>query len=391
MHLLVDHGDPYHVNTGDAAMLRVLVERALSAGCRVSVLTAAAERASRFLPNDDRVAFMSCGGRNQFLFHAVLAGRSIPGLPDGLAGPARAIAAEHRKLSCPPLRQLGERVNTTGFSLPAMQQWLELVSTVDAVGFAGGGYLCESFGGAAALTLATAQAARIFGKPAAWFSQGLGPIDSAQLREIALECLSHATSISCRHPLTLSPELLPSGPSATFSGDDSLSLGWTSNALRHVEADSIGIALRTCNSIGDVDENFITLLAEEIADTHSLGLLHFVSKVAMPADLIEPAAMFAEAARCKVMLASTYHPALWCAAAGGKVIAFAPSEYYRRKFASIESMFPGSVVFSSRQCLEADVHACLAKPHQGQRSQEIRTWSDRSRAEFTRWVASLAG
>lgn len=371
-------------------MLVVAVRRALSLGCEVTVMTRRADRAAQVLGTlAGSVRFTDGGGRDHTLFHAILAGRVIPGLAEHLVEGCVRLNGQHRRLACPPLRSLGERTNTTGFSLPAMHRWLEAVHGCDGVVMAGGGYLCDEFGGAAASAVATAQAAAAFGKPVVWVSQGLGPMEHAVVREVALEVLAGARAVGLR--AADDDALVPEGQ-GRFTGDDSLALVGDMEAAAGEGAGGrrLGVAVRECASIGGPGVAEAMVLAEDLADRQDYEVCEIESKLPADGPVPDVGWIMRRCAGCAVMLASTYHPALWCAAGGGRVVAVAETRYYRQKFRGLAEMFPEAVrVVGSLGEAEQWLAGALAQPVVGApvaRREELVLAGEKA---FTEWVGKL--
>lgn len=206
------------------------------------------------------------------------------------------------------------------------------------------------------------------GIPTAMFSQGLGPMDDEGLRALARQVLPRLDVLCVRERRAALPLLEGLGVAAEsvlVGGDDALELAHRLSP-NGAPRDAIGLGLRRSAYSGVTDETARTVgrVVQEAAARHGSDLrLVPVSLYPGEADArsfadvtgrdgdeaTTPAQAMRQAGGCRVVVAGSYHAAVFALAQGVPVVALSAAPYYDAKLAGLADLFPGGCRVLSAQ------------------------------------------
>ncbi len=228
--------------------------------------------------------------------------------------------------------------------------FLDAVSTCDLFVLCGMGAITDGFPEAARALLGMTALAQSRGVPTVMMGQGIGPLDEPELRALAAEVLPRVRLLALREEvggLPLCLELGVDRDRIRITGDDAIAI-----VERHPweRRDSIGLNLRVARYTG--------ITAERAAE-----LARVVAREAQGADVVDVAISYGAHERdegavsdepadfhvievigtCALVVACSYHAAVFALAQGIPVVALTASRYYDWKFAGLAGLFPGGV------------------------------------------------
>jgi polysaccharide pyruvyl transferase WcaK-like protein len=363
MNVLVDSCSYTCQNVGDLAMLTVAVSRLreLWPSARIRVLTSAPELVARHC---GAVETVPVDGRRQFLAEHLLgrADRWIPG--DGWHRVEESLRFRRPELfnrSASLKQRLRGRTHETQAN--DIEAFVDAVRSADLLVVNGAGILNDSFADHARAILATIDLAVRRGVPAALVGQGIGPIDSIELRRRASEVLPRAELIAVRESLASVPilESLGVDPSRiVVTGDDAIELALERTNRRNSPArvPAVGVNVRVASYAG-VDAAMLAPLREALASAataHGARLLgipiaHHGGRMDMETlrGLVDedddvpvldtPRAVIDRVGECRVVVTGSYHGAVFALAQGIPAVALIKSPYYAAKMAGVADQF----------------------------------------------------
>ena len=363
MNVLVDSCAYTCQNVGDLAMLTVAVARLreLWPAARIRVLTSAPQLVARHCGAVETVAVE---GRKQFLSEHLLgrADRWIPG------GGWRRIE-ESLRFSRPQLfnasagfkqrlRGGDDRRRTTD-----LEAFVEAIRTADLLVVNGAGILNDSFQEHALGILATIDLAVRRGVPAALVGQGIGPIDSIELRRRASEVLPRAELIAVRESqasVRILESLGVDRSRIAVTGDDAIELALerANRPASSTAKPAIGVNVRVASYAG-VDAAMLAPLKESLASAAAargarligIPIAHHGGRMDMEtlrglvedddqaAVLDTPRAVIDRVGDCRVVVTGSYHGAVFALAQGIPTVALIKSPYYAAKMAGVADQF----------------------------------------------------
>ncbi|MFC3435188.1 polysaccharide pyruvyl transferase family protein [Nocardia seriolae] len=370
MRVLVDNGEYRLHNRGDIAMMVMTVERlrAQWPQARIGMLTDEPRILCGVLPQAEPVVAHSGGhwGRGG------LAGLLDEQAGIHLLGPA---AVHWRAGTEVPLHHLcgvknwarkqvhqlisGELEPTGVPGLPPVPAALADSNLVIALG---GGYLSDVDRHRAHRTLNLLEAARRHGVPNVMIGQGLGPIRDPELLRRAAEVLPGVDLIAVRERLR-GPELLAElgvpAERIVVTGDDAVEFAYRlrrpgigtdlglclrisdSAKVSDAARDAIGTVVR--RESADLNAALAPLILSESADEdrrHTLPLLAGADRVRPAVGRAGTAQEVArQVSRCRVLVTSAYHLAVFALSQGIPAVAVTASRYYDDKFYGLADMF----------------------------------------------------
>ena len=242
-------------------------------------------------------------------------------------------------------------------------QLAEAIRAADLVVVAGMGGITDWFEGFARDILDTMALAIEHGRPTAMLGQGMGPIERHSLSDRASEVLPQVSLIALRERLHSYPLLLRLGVAPeriVITGDDALELPYRARVERL--GDGLGLNVRTGWYSG-VDDSVIGRLrpvlhemarlrgaplvpipisltpGEHDALTASQLTAGYPTVTDPPAHARTPLEIIRHIQHCRVVVAGSYHAAVFALGQGVPTVALVGSSYYAVKLEGIADMF----------------------------------------------------
>jgi polysaccharide pyruvyl transferase WcaK-like protein len=360
MRLLVDNSAYHLENAGDRAMLQAGLARfkRLWPEAEADVIVSAPQRLgqvcpwARAVPPVGKYEFLRPGG--------VLIGarRLLKSDSDGTLDRAeqrlRARYPQHVATLVSSYKRLRHK--------PAGDEIMVFVRALhaaDAVVATGGGFVTDSFEEHGMFVLRLLALAQSMGKPTAMFGQGLGPITSPALGELAARVLSRLDLLALREGRSGLPLLRELGvplDHVTVTGDDAISLACT----RPVQAlgSQIGLNIRNadyaqvgtdkmedaCRAVEQLAAALSTTVAVvEISETEDRPeSVRRMAGQGEPGDgptSSELSQVLDRIAACRVVVTCSYHAAIFALTMGIPVVALYSSAYYEHKLHGVADQF----------------------------------------------------
>lgn len=356
--LLVEPSDTVLHNIGDMAMLYCGTKRLAAAlpTAAIEVLTWEPDKLADLCPHARPIG---ADGRSVWL--ALLPRRIARSLP--VSWSIRFRLAACRLLA----RLLGSSSSRRGAAIRKAAAFVETVETADALVVAGMGGLTDYFPEWAYEMLETMALALRLGRPVILVGQGIGPIESRWLRRRAAAILPEVELIGLREGRASLPALLELGVDRdriVVTGDDALQLGFQLRVEQSGKALGLNIRIADYSAMGIGDAERVAKLVSEEADARHAPIVALpislpISTLPYSADVdsllkvlpdratdfarasnIEsPADFVREAQRCRIVVAGSYHAAVFALSAGIPVVGLARSTYYVDKFAGLAELF----------------------------------------------------
>lgn len=363
--VLVENGEYWLRNRGDIAMMSVTVERlrARWPHARIGLLTHQPAIVRGLLPEVEPIcgpdwswrsgSWLTRTAATKLVGPAALRWRAAT---DGPKDRLRAMRAGNRNAAPDSGDDTGEIPEEFPVQIPDAVREASLVLAL------GGGYLTDVDRYQAHRTLDLLEHARGLGIPAALVGQGLGPMHDKELWRRAGEVLPGVDFIGLREARR-GPELLAQLGVAReqflVTGDDAVEFAYRLRDPR-IGTD-IGVCLRVADyskvtaaaqeTLGKVvrarsaalDAGLIPLIISEYASEDRISTLPLLSgaervrpPVGRGADAHDVAR---QVARCRVLVTSAYHLAVFALSQGIPAVAITASEYYDDKFHGLAGMF----------------------------------------------------
>jgi polysaccharide pyruvyl transferase WcaK-like protein len=358
--LLVQPGSHAMLNLGDVAMLQVCVERLrrLWPEASIGVITSAPDLLERHLPG---VLPVPAAGQYEWFDTRWDGGAYLSALGDRsrsrLHRAARAVSGAGSRGARLALRAELAAREPAGDGMRIFAGWL---LNADAVLMSGRGGTTDTFLDDGLQTLEMMSTAAALGIPTAMFSQGLGPIEEPALRLEAGRVLPGVGRIAVRERRSAIPllETLGVAPDrVSLTGDDALDLA---HRLRpaNLARDAIGLGLRVSeySGIGAHLAGIAGRVLRDVAGERGGGVTPVsVSLYPHEADAEtlrhvlgdrepEPVSSrdsIEQAGRCRVVVAGSYHAAVFALAQGVPVVGLSATPYYDQKLRGLADLFPG--------------------------------------------------
>ena len=331
--ILIDPGSHHLLNAGDVAMLQVCVERLRETwpGARIDVLTTAPELLVELCPG---VTPLPAAGRYE--------------LTDG-GGPA---LPRPRWLARAALTRAGRRRERRE---PAARMFADALLAADLFLLSGRGGLTDAFPGETDAVLTELEIAARIGLQTALLGQGIGPIEDHRALARMAAALPEAAVLSVREGRT-APDLLASlgvpRERVAVTGDDAIELAFRNRPERLGEA--LGLNVRIADYAGMTPE-----MASRVGTTAGAKAGEFDAEVIgieisshphedevgsiqhrnASAPVARPAVAIAAAGRCRMLVAGSYHAAVFALAQGVPVVGIAASPYYVDKLLGLRAQF----------------------------------------------------
>lgn len=350
MRILIDHSGYELLNIGDVSMLQVCYRRLreLWPDAEFAVITKDGHLLEQYCPGATAVDLWSRPGP----------------LLRRLPGKAGQVGTQLFKIVAPELRRRSRDPQPS--SAPGPQHdLLRAIDEADIVVASGGGYVTDVFWWHGAGVLSVLRLAQRLGKPTALFGQGLGPLTNRVLRRHLRNTLWSALAVGLREGVLSARLVADLGlpPAAiTVTGDDALEIA-TPERLGPLGT-AIGLNIRiaeytgTDSSLADDVRTAVLEVADRLgapviavpvsryrrADTAAGASQDLAATTATSAiekiEIETPEELAAAARRCRVIVTSSYHAAVYGLANGAAVVCLVAHSYYEAKFAGLAALFP---------------------------------------------------
>jgi polysaccharide pyruvyl transferase WcaK-like protein len=349
--ILVDQSGYDLLNLGDVAMLQGCAARLYQQwpGAEIRVIAHVPERLQQYCPG------------------AMAVERTFADLQFAQIFPRKARLASEQfwKMTGP---HLSERMARQGHREDENQlvpkTAIQAVRWADVVVASGGGYITDTWWWHAAGVLSLIDLAQRLGKPTAMFGQGIGPLQGRMLRALTRKVLPQLTVLGIREELTSLDLALSLGAPREIiriTGDDALEV--IADAAP-APADALGVNIRAARYTG-IGPDVAAMIGEVVVQVASdlcaaivalpvcrypaaadLATTRASLSPAAPgtavtmSDLASPGELSAATAGCRVVVAVSYHAAVFALAQGVPAVCLSKSSYYDAKFAGLNEMFP---------------------------------------------------
>ena len=358
--LLVEPGSHAMLNLGDIAMVQVCVERlrALWPEASIGVVTEAPDRLAEHCPGVEPVPV---SGQHEWFGRRWDGGAYSP-----LLGESGGVRLERlgRRLgqASPRAARAALRAELLARE-PASDQLREFAGwllSADGVIVSGRGGTTDFFLEDGVEVLELLRTATALGAPTAMFSQGLGPIQDETLRSLASEVLPRLDVLAVREGRSAVPLLKALGVAperVTVTGDDAVDLAYrlrTNGTPR--EAIGVGLRLSPYSGLTPSTARTVGAVLREVGARRGAELRPVpISLYPHEADgdrlrdvlganghgPATPPEAIAQAGNCRVVVAGSYHSAVFALAQGVPVVAVSANPYYETKLAGLADLFPG--------------------------------------------------
>jgi colanic acid/amylovoran biosynthesis protein len=360
MRILVIFSNPTCLNLGDVAMLQVAVQRlkSLWPEAEVGVMVSNAEALRRHCPDAVAVPFQDEWLGDKFFF-----GRLMRVLP------ATLVSALVRSQACAWRRWPGTLARATVRKMRLRRQeesarcewFFRSLSEADLVVACGAGGLNDRFRTYASTLLVTLGAAQSWGKKTAMSSHGFGPISRSELMSRAGVILRRVSLICVREKLLGVPLLARMGvpeERIVITGDDAIEIAFTTGS--ETSGQELGINVRTGGSsevegaslqrLGRILRVFAReqaascvplpiALQQELDASCIRTVLDGYPSIADSWRPQTPAEVIKWAGRCRAVVTSAYHAAVFALSQGVPTVCLHGSDYFKAKFRGLADQF----------------------------------------------------
>ena len=363
MRILVEPGCYDSLNMGDVAMLQVLVHRLsnLWPKATIQVLTDDPERLLDYCPNVEPIDAL---GRRIWFQDGGLFSPLHKLLPETLSSALLEIEGRVRRSSPANFeRFLRFKKRLLRQDCASLTNFLRAVDEAALVVVSGQGSINDSFYAQGLNLLDVLGMAIRRGTPAALFGQGIGPIANRRLRTRVKQILPLVTGLAMREGragLPLLDSLKVDRSSVLITGDDAIELAY--NARANELGEAIGLNIRV-SGYSNMDDSLLEKVGavlwrvskkheaplvpvpiainEEVSDVRSFRRL--VKECKHPyeseASLLTPMEVITQISTCRIVVAGSYHAAVFALAQGIPTVCLANSAYYLDKFLGLANQF----------------------------------------------------
>lgn len=343
MRIVLEPGSYSLQNVGDVAMLQVAARRlrVLWPNASIGVVTEAPQQ----LPS-------VCPGTEPIMATRDLVSRRTP----------RSLRTAPRLLRHAVWQRFAGSKHLPGKSVE-LDDFAATVRSADLVVVSGMGSLNDCFLARASRVLGTLELAHKYDVPAALLSQGLGPLQDPVFKQKVAQALTNVGLIALRERLS-GPVLLEqmgvSRDIVRITGDDAIELAYDARPDR--SGSCLGINVRVADYAGVDDATIATVrsvlrdaaarlqtqvLPIPISHRHSgldvkanRALLRDIDPTSDGgASLLTPLDVVHQVGRCRLVIAGSYHAAVFALAQGIPAVALVNSPYYADKFLGLADMF----------------------------------------------------
>jgi polysaccharide pyruvyl transferase WcaK-like protein len=353
-----------YLNIGDTAMLQVAVARlkGLFPHADIQVFTHDPIGLTFYCP--DAIP-LTTSGRQSWLKDGYLFGRLYQILPGScLAEPLREVERGLRRHWPSLVKSLiRSKTKLRGISNGAISEYLEVISKADLVVVAGMGGITDTFPEYAFGVLDTLGLAIQWGIPTAMFGQGIGPIQDRKLKARATAVLPYVDLIALREGRAGRPLLESLGVSSDrvlTTGDDAIEIAYQSRSEQLGKGLGVNLRAASYSNVGQCLIEQIRPVLQDAARRHKVPMIPVpISRAIDEADAVtiqqltmgfdnvfdaaehlDTQAKVIEQIRCcRVVVAGSYHAAVFALAQGIPAIGLARSDYYVDKFVGLAELF----------------------------------------------------
>lgn len=361
--VLVHTGTTDLCNAGDAAMLQSAVARlaGLWPDAAIAVITGRPQALARLCPG---VQAVPADAVREWAADRYLFGHLETHIPSPARAPLSSMErALRRRWPQGATRLACARWRLGGHDPAPLREGLAAIARADLLFVCGQGTLADAAAARAHGLLGLMEGARALGVPAVLVGQGIGPIHDPALRTRTGRVLRHAAFVGLREG-RFGPTLLTTlgvDAARTFvTGDDAVELAWTAHPA--VPGDGIGVNVRIASNAGtdasvlaDLRPVLAALARRRAAPLVPLPISNHAGGTSDPATLREllrgiaettggdeldtPAAVIAQAARCRVVITGAYHAAVFALSQGIPVVCIGRSRYVLDKMDGLADLF----------------------------------------------------
>ena len=385
--ILVEPSDYILRNVGDMAMMQIAIERLAARWPEaiIQVLTDDPQRLNDLCP---RALPLSSAGRrlwlaDNFLPHC-LEDWTSPGLRSQI------------RLQSPGLVELLWRYKLRHRSdhWRALKAFTTVVSDAHAVIVTGMGGITDAFPEYARDLLTTLSLALYYGKPVVLVGQGIGPLETPWLRELASHVLRRVDLIALREDMTAGPLLkslgVPMSKTVT-TGDDAIEIAYRARSA--VLGTGFGINIRA-SEYSEIDFELLcrlrALFQQSLRTYSAIAVPVPISNVPgeadlgtfrslldgydgpsmQPPNLRSPTAIVEHLQHCRILVCGSYHAAVFACSSGVPAVCVAKSAYYLAKFRGLAELFGDGCEFVSLEDpqfefrLRDAIHKCWTSAEQ---------------------------
>ncbi|HEX7087906.1 MAG TPA: polysaccharide pyruvyl transferase family protein [Vicinamibacterales bacterium] len=361
--VLVHTGTTDLCNAGDAAMLQRAVARlrSLWPDAVLAVITGRPPALARLCPG---VQSVSADAIREWAADRFLFGHLETRIPSPARAPLTSMErALRRHWPHGATRLACARWRLGGHDPAPLRTGLAAIARADLLFVCGQGTLADAAPSRANGLLGLMEGAHALGVPTVMVGQGIGPIDDPALRTRTGRVLRHAAFIGLREGRfgpTLLTTLGVDAARTLVTGDDAVELAWAARPA--MPGDGIGVNVRIASNAG-TDTSVLAHLRPVLAalarhraaplvplpiSNHAGGtsdpatiraLLRGVDETTGGDELDTPAAVIAQAARCRVVITGAYHAAVFALSQGIPTVCIGRSRYVLDKMDGLAELF----------------------------------------------------
>jgi len=369
MKILFETGSYHLQNMGDTAMLQTAVTRLrrLWPDAEIYVLTDEPDLLTRYCPGVQPVCVQ--GHRIWFKTKKMLFRPLYRFTPDKFSRYLSRID-ERVRASWPEASytwfQIQQKIRNKirkNNSNESVANYLKAIFGADLVIACGGGYINDQFPYLTELILDTFKTAIQLNKPTFMFGQGFGPLQNPKLRTLAETVLPFVDLIAIREG-RIGPSYLDSfGVSSTrviTTGDDAIELAYKSRPAKLGTGIGVNLRLARYSEVNNSMVKIIRVALIEAARRYGTRLIPIPITIdSIDSDIktirnllagyddisdkwqgeIDPLFIIDQTSYCRLVVAGSYHAAVFALSQGIPVVALAKSKYYTHKFMGLADQF----------------------------------------------------
>ncbi len=362
MRVVIEPGTYAFDNMGDIAMLQVCLARLrrLWPEAKIRILTRSPSGIERFCPGSEPLDAAAC---HRWLQTENGTRRPPRFWPAGLARASRTLVRSFRR-RYPPAALRWFQFWESGEICRAVRTFLEAVEDTDLFLVSGQGGFAEPFWKQAMSVLDLLDFAQTHDCRTAMMSQGLGPLVRPEVLDKARAVLPRLDLIALREDRCGLPLLQMLGVPMTrvlTSGDDAIEMAYRAAPPSIGHALGVNMRIRpyantqqdTLRQVGSVlgqlaQEKNAGLIPVPILhrpgtpddDAAGLGqLLNQTGRLGSCDELDTPSKVIDQIGKCRVVVAGSYHAAVFALAQGIPAVCLSGSAYYAAKFCGLAAQF----------------------------------------------------